>query len=99
MDEPGTTILVTYHLGFTVKPNDSSIACEHSIQRLQRFSKEKEFGCFDTPSLLVVRMNLLVPTNRVVQPFFLREPEQRFDLRTYIGFANALVEERHEHYC
>ena len=45
---------------------------------------------------LVVGMDLLVPANRVFQPFRLRKSQRLFDLRADVGLANSLVQVGHE---
>ena len=42
-------------------------------------------------------MHLSIPANRVLQPLFLRKAQHLFDLRTHVGFANAIVQRSHEH--
>jgi hypothetical protein len=42
-------------------------------------------------------MNLLIPAHRIFQPFALRKTKRRFNLRTYVGFADSFVQVGHEH--
>ena len=96
VNEPGPAIFPADHLGFAVKPDDSPVPRKHAIGRPQRFARKKQLCRFDAPPLLVVRMDLLVPADRIFQPLLLREAEDRLDLRAHVGFADALVQVGHE---
>src|SRR5215470_6170360 len=98
MDEPGAAIWSANHLGFALKPDHATVSRNYSIGGAQRLTRKKHFGSLDTPALLVVRMNLLVPEHRVFEPFRLRKPESRFDLRTYVRFSDSAIEVRHENH-
>ena len=91
MNKPGAAVLLADHLGFAMEPKNSSVAREHSIGGLQRFAGEKHFRRFGTPTLLIVRINLLVPAHRIFQPLVLRKTERSFNLGADVGFANSFV--------
>ena len=44
-------------------------------------------------------MNVLIPANWILQPFFSRISEGCFNLRAHIGFADSPIEMRHEDHC
>lgn len=62
-----------------------------------RFTGKKHRGGFEAPSHFVVGMNLLVPAHGILEPFTLGKSQRRFDLGTYAGLADSLVQLGHEH--
>ena len=97
VNEPGLAVVAPDQPGFTMKPDHPSIPRHDAIRRSQRLPGEKHFRGFIAPAALVVGMDLLIPANRIFQPFLLRKAERGFDLRTHIGFADTLIQIRHEH--
>ena len=79
-----------------MKPDDAAIACNHSIRGSQRLAGEEHLGSFQAPALLVIGVNVLIPADRIFQPFFSRISEGGFNLRAHIGFADTPVEIGHE---
>ena len=98
VNEPGLAVVAPHQPGFAMKPDHAPVARHHPIRRPQRLAGKKHLRGFDAPAVLIVGMDLLVPANRILQPFFLRKSERRFDLRTHIGFADSLIQVRHEHH-
>ena len=74
-----------------------TVARDHAIHRAQRFAREQQPGRLARPARLVLGMDLLIPADRIFEPFRLREAERRLDVRTDVGLAGALVEKGHEH--
>src|ERR1700685_3461037 len=96
MDEPRPPIVVPDHLRFALEPYDVPVPRDDPVRRSQWLYGQKHLGRFYAPALLIVRMNVLVPADRVLQPLVGRKPKRILDLRTYVGFTAALVEIGHE---
>src|ERR1700722_12984605 len=97
MDKPRLTIRMPHHLGIAVEPDGPAIPCDHTIGGAQRLAGEKHLGGFQTPAPLILRMDVLIPANRIFQPFFARITERCLDLGAYIGLTDAAIEISHEH--
>src|SRR5579863_1918762 len=98
VDEPWPAILAANHLCFTLKPKYFSVSGNDPIGRTQRLAGEEHLCSFLAPSHLVIGMNLLIPPHWIFEPFALRKPKGRLNLRAYIGFADPFVQVGHEHH-
>src|ERR1700683_243060 len=96
MDKPRPAVGVPDHVRFALKPHYAAISRENPIYGMQRPAREKHLRRFDAPSLFIFRVNLLEPTDWILEPFLLRKAECRFDLRTHVGFTDSSVYKRHE---
>ena len=96
MNTPRAAIFPAHHSGVAMKPDNAAIARNHSICGSQRLAREEHLGSFQAPALLVIGVNVLIPANRIFQPFFSRISEGRFDLRAHIRLADTPVEISHE---
>src|ERR1700722_19081639 len=92
MNEPGTPVIVQHDLGFTLEPYHVTVAGNYSIAGADGLAGEKYLGSLHAPALFIVRMDLLVPADRVFQPFITRESQRHFNVRTDVGWADALIE-------
>jgi len=97
VNEPGLAVLLADHLGFTAKPDDTAITRNHAVRGTQGLAAKEHRRRFRAPAVLVVRMDVPVPANRILQPFFLGKTERRLDLRTDISLADATIEIGHKH--
>ena len=96
VDKPWASVGAADHFGFAMKPDNASVARNHPVGRAQRLAGKEHLGGLDAPTVFVVGMDLLIPADWIFQPFALREPERLLDLRTHVGFADALIEVSHE---
>jgi hypothetical protein len=96
--EPGLAILPAYHSGFAVEPDNAPIAGENAINRFQGRAAEKHFRSLNAPALPVIGMDVVIPANRIIEPFFTCESKHLFDLRADVGFAHTTVQKSHENH-
>src|SRR5580704_938899 len=81
-----------------MKPKDAAIAGNHTIRGTQRVAGKKHLCRFYAPAALVVRMDVSIPADWILQPLFLRKTQRGFNLRTDVRLADAPIEIRHEHH-
>src|ERR1700733_13420771 len=67
-------------------------------RRSQRLAGEKHSCCLEAPALFVVRMDVLVPANGVLQPLLPRVSQRCLDLRTDICLTDATIQIDHKDY-
>ena len=79
-----------------MKPDDAAIPRNYSICGAERLAGEEHLRGFQAPALLIIGVNVLIPANRILQPFFPRISEGRFNLRAHIRFTDTPVEMGHE---
>ena len=96
MNTPRASVFPAHHSGVAMEPDNAAIARNHSICGAQRLAGEEHLGGFQAPALLVIGVNVLIPTDRIFQPFFSRISEGGFDLRAHIRLADTPVEISHE---
>ena len=96
MDEPGTPVLPPHHLHLALEPDEVAIAGEHPVGRPERVAGQEHLRGLDAPAELVVRMDVVVPADRILQPLRLGEPHDLLDARTHVGLPDAAIEVRHE---
>ena len=96
MNTPGPAVFPPHHSGIAVKPDNAAIPRNYSICGSERLAGEEHLGSFQAPAFLVMGVNVLIPANRILQPFFTRISEGRFNLRAHIRFTDAPVEISHE---
>ena len=89
-------MFVHHQLGLAVHPHDPPVAGQEPEFGAKALAGEAGAREALGPSDLVVRVQLPIPEERVVQPFLRREAEQLLDLRTDIKLAGAAVEGCHE---
>ena len=94
--EPGRAIDVAHHAGIAVEPDNSAVTRHDAVGRAKRLAREKHAGSFNAPALFVVRMNAVVPANRIFEPLFARVAKRRFDLRTDVCLTDTAIEVSHE---
>ena len=92
MDKPRAAIVVQHHLRFALKPDYVPIARQHAIAGPNGFAGEEHLGCLHGPAVLVIRMDLLIPTNGILQPFVAGESQRDFNVRTDVGLPYALIQ-------
>ena len=97
MDEPGISVTAADHFGFALKPDHPSVAGENPVGRLQGLPRLKHLGSFHTPTLPILRVDVLIPQHRIFQPFGLLEAEGLFYLRIDIGLTRSPIEIGHEY--
>ncbi len=97
LDEPGSPVATPHDLGFALEPDDVAVPRDHAVDRSEGVPRQEHGGGILAPALFLVRMDLVVPADRIFQPLLLRESQRRFDLRADIRFADAAIQIRHEH--
>ena len=96
VEEEGAAGVIADNLGLSMDPHDSPISRPEAVlgaEGLPEGAGHRELGM---PALAVVGMEARVPKDGVFQPFFLREPEHRLDLRADIELVAAAVQCGHE---
>src|SRR6266403_3316450 len=96
MNEPRSTLLCTHHLDVTMEPDGVSIPGEDPIDGSQRFTREHHLGGLKVPTLLIIRVNLAIPSDRIVEPLILRKSKRGLYIGTDIGLADSSIEKNHE---
>jgi hypothetical protein len=96
MYKPWLPIFTANQLCFAVKPDHPSIASENAVHRFERRSLQEHLGGFNAPPISIFRVNLVVPANRIVQPFLTRESKYLFDLRADISLTDASIQIGHK---
>ena len=96
MDEPGTPVVAPHHLHLALEPDEVAIAGEHPVGRPERAPGQEHLRGLDAPAALIVRMDVVVPADRILQPFRLGEPHDLLDARAHVSLADAAIEIRHE---
>src|ERR1700733_3310155 len=99
MNAPGTAIFQAHHSGIAMEPDNAAIPRDHPIGGAEWFAGEKHLRSFQAPACFVIRVNALIPANRILEPFFSRISQGGFDLRAYTRLADTPVERSHEHNC
>src|SRR6185312_361581 len=94
--EPRAAIFGANQFHLAMEPNYVPVACNHPVYRPQRLTGENELGCFHAPTASIVRVDLVIPPNRIVKPFLLSETQKSFNVGTDISLAQALIEKGHE---
>ena len=80
-----------------MKPYDLAITRNYPICRAQRLPRKEHLCGFQTPALLVLGVDVLVPENWIFQPLLSRISKCSFDLRAHIRFADTSVEISHKY--
>ena len=96
VNEPGPAIPLPNHFGFALKPNHPAIPRDHAVTGFQGIAGKKHLRGIGTPSRFILGMYVLIPAHGILQPFALRKPERRLDLRTDVGVTDAFIDGSHE---
>ncbi len=83
-------------LAFALDPYDVAVAGEQAVFGAEVGAGGAGAGEFGDPAFAVVGMELAEPEEGIVEPFFLGEAEERFDLRADVEFLLGFVEAGHE---
>lgn len=92
MNEPGAAVIVAYYVRLALKPDHVAVAGKHAIAGTDGLAGHQNFGRFHVAAVFVVGMDLLIPEDRILQPFVARKSEGNLDVRADIGSPQALIE-------
>ena len=84
--------IFTSHWNQTSRPSRR----EHPVGRPERLAGQEHLGRLDAPAMLVLRVDVVVPADRILQPLRLGEPHDLLDPRAHVGLADAAIEVGHE---
>src|SRR5262245_11333986 len=96
MNEPGTTLLCADHLDVTMEPNGMSVPRDNPIHGSQGFTREHHLGGFYVPPLLIIGVDLAIPSDGIVEPLILRKSKCRLDVGTDVCLADSSIKKNHE---
>jgi hypothetical protein len=93
------TDIILDEAGFPANPDDSTIAGNKPALGTKGSPGPTAASKFLVPNGPVVRVQLRVPEERVLQPLFLTESEKRLDMRADVHLVLALAQDGHEGHC
>src|SRR4029453_725464 len=96
MNEPGTTLLNADHLDVTMEPNGMSVPADNPRHGSQGFTREHHLGGFYVPPLLMIGVDLAIPSDRIVEPLILRKSKCGLDVGTDVSLADSSIKEKHK---
>ena len=94
LEVEGLALLVAHHLGLAVDPDDAAVAGQEAVLGAEMPARGAGLRELGVPSDAVVRVELPIPQDRVLQPFLLGEAQQRLDLRADVELVVPALERR-----
>ena len=73
-----------------------AVAGEHAVGGPERLAGQEHLRRLDAPAELILGMDVVVPADRILQPFGLGEAHDLLDARAHVGLADAAIEIGHE---
>src|SRR5262249_61712550 len=91
VNEPRTTLLSADHLDVTMEPDGVSVPRDNPIHGSQGFTREHHLGGFEVPPLLIIGVDLPIPSDGIVEPPILGKSKRRFDVGPTYRLADSSI--------